>query len=99
MRLQRRQQCRHGDERAQMRGNSVAQFQSRQQRCCEAEVDPTIDQRDRGVDGGNGAEDAKQTESGQAGTRRGKGEQRRRKKHRRDKRNRRRRSRRRQATG
>ena len=65
-RLRRVEQRRHGDERAQMRGNAVAQLQSRQKRRGEAEVDRAIDQRDRGVDGGNGAEDAKQAKNGQA---------------------------------
>ena len=65
------QQGRHRDERAQMRGNPVAQLQRRQKRRREAEVDPAIDQRDGGVDGGNCAEDAKQAENGQAGSGRG----------------------------
>ncbi len=49
------QKRRHGDERAQMRGNAVGQLQGRQKIGVEAEADGAIDQRDRGVNGGDRA--------------------------------------------
>ena len=61
--FRRREQRRHGDKRAQMRGNPVEQLQSRQQRRGKAEVDRAIDQRDGGVDRGNRAEHAKQAKN------------------------------------
>ena len=47
----RRQQRRHGDERAQMRGHAVAEFQSGQRRCAEAARHAAVHQRHRRVDG------------------------------------------------
>ena len=56
----RRQQRRHGDERAQMRGHATAKFQSRQQRRAEAPRHAAVHQRHRRVDGGDRAQDAEQ---------------------------------------
>ena len=53
----RRQQRRHRDERAQMRGHAVAQLQGRQERRAEAERHGAVDQRDRRIDGGDRAQE------------------------------------------
>ena len=47
------QQRRHRDQRAQMRGNAVAQFQRGQQGGAKAKSDGAIDQRDRGIERGD----------------------------------------------
>ena len=54
--VRRGQKRRYGDEGAQMRGNAVGQLQGRQKVGVEAEADRSIDQRDRGVNGGDRAQ-------------------------------------------
>ncbi len=75
--FQRREQRRHRDEGAQMRGNAVAQLQGGQKSRGKAEIDRAIDQCDRGVDGGNGAERGEHAENGQVHALCGEREQRR----------------------
>ena len=83
------EQRRHGDERAQVRGDAIPQLQRRQKGRGKAKVDCAIDQRNRGVDRGNGAEHAKRAKNRKANSGDREDEQRRRKKDCGDKRNRR----------
>ena len=71
------------------RGHAVEKSSAGKKRRGEAGVDPAIDQRHGGVDGGNGAEHAKQAKTCRADSGKTQSEQRRRKKDRGDKRNRR----------
>ena len=48
--LERGQQRRYGDERAQVRGDSATQLQRRQQGSAETSGDDVVDERDRRVD-------------------------------------------------
>ena len=51
-----RQQCRDGDQRPQVRGNTVPQLERRQRRRTEAGGHGAVDQSDGRVDGRNGAD-------------------------------------------
>jgi len=71
-----REQRRHRDERAQMRGNTIAKFQSGQKRRAEAPRHAAVHQRDRRVDGGDRTQSAEQAQPCPAEPRRSQGEQR-----------------------
>ena len=56
------QKGRHGDDGAQMRGNTAGKLQGREKAGVETEPDRPIDQRDRRVDGGRHAQQSKNYE-------------------------------------
>jgi hypothetical protein len=61
-RIGRREQRRHGDERAQVLRDAAAKCESRQRHCAKATCYRAVDHRHRRVDGRHHAEDTQQAE-------------------------------------